>query len=408
MHRSSQEATFFQRLRSAIGGCAGVLIYLGAAAFFPSLLAGEAATPGSPPGTAGELDRTGAAVEALKRLKGVDLEGSPAIRTAVMKVLEAVRGKPQFVELVQLFSIRGEEAALIDFALQEPATSAGVEAARSVLAGDPALLRHALAHPEAGVALKAAEVLGNVGNRQANDLLLSLATDSARPLDLRKSAVRNLAKSEAGALELLKLAGERHLPDDIQFTVSAALHVAPWPGIRAEAAKTIPLPHTRNHEPLPPASELVEMKGDPGHGAEIFANEQTGCSACHQVKGSGTNFAPDLSEIGSKLSKEALLEAILSPSAGISVGYEGWQIELKNGDLATGIVVSDTAEAVSVRQASGVATTFKKEEIATREKMNVSLMPTGLEQAMTAQDLVDLIEYLASLKKVDNASPLAP
>jgi putative heme-binding domain-containing protein len=99
------------------------------------------------------------------------------------------------------------------------------------------------------------------------------------------------------------------------------------------------------------------------------------------------------------LGKDALLEAILDPSAGISFGYETWQLQLKSGDEAYGLVASETNEELSIKSVGGIITRYKKADIAKREKVGVSIMPTGLQQNMSTQELVDLVEYLFSLKK---------
>src|SRR5205823_13491201 len=150
---------------------------------------------------------------------------------------------------------------------------------------------------------------------------------------------------------------------------------------------------------LPPVTELVKLKGDPVRGAEVFNREAVGCFKCHQVNGHGTDFGTNLSEIGTKLAKEALCEAILDPSAGISFGYEAWQIELKNGDEAYGLIVSETADEIALKTQGGIVTRYKKSDIARREQQKLSIMPAGLQQALSTQDLVDLVEYLAALKK---------
>jgi putative heme-binding domain-containing protein len=117
------------------------------------------------------------------------------------------------------------------------------------------------------------------------------------------------------------------------------------------------------------------------------------------VKGQGVDFGPDLSEIGTKLGKDAIFEAILDPSAGISFGYEAFQLQLKSGDEAFGLLASETADEIAIKAVGGIVTRYKKSEVAKREQMKLSIMPAGLQQNMSAQELVDLIEYLASLKK---------
>ena len=111
------------------------------------------------------------------------------------------------------------------------------------------------------------------------------------------------------------------------------------------------------------------------------------------------DFGPRLSEIGTKLGKDAIYESILDPSAGISCGFEAGQFELKNGDEPFGIVASETADEVAVKTQNGITSKYKKSEIVKRDKMATSIMPTGLQLTMSQTDLVDLVEYLTTLKK---------
>ena len=117
-----------------------------------------------------------------------------------------------------------------------------------------------------------------------------------------------------------------------------------------------------------------------------------------QPSSHGTDFGPSLSEIGAKLSRGALYTAILEPSAGISFNYVGESIRLRSGSEATGIVVSETDSELTLRQAGGINSRYPKNEVASRNRLDVSLMPDGLERALTEQELVDLVEYMASLR----------
>ena len=249
-------------------------------------------------------------------------------------------------------------------------------------------------------AVKAAEALGNAGDKAATRLLLPIVADPKRDAALRKQAVRSLAQTSEGAGALVQLAKEDKLSDDLKFTASSELNRVRWPEIKAEAAKVLPLPQGQNAQPLPPMADLLKMKGDTANGAKIFSSQTVGCASCHQVKGQGVDFGPNLSEIGSKLGKDALLEAILDPSAGISFGYEAFQLQLKSGDEAYGLIVSDSADEVAVKAVGGIVTRYKKSDVVKREQMKLSIMPIGLQQTMTPQELVDLVEYLSSLKKV--------
>ncbi|MGK0199163.1 MAG: putative heme-binding domain-containing protein, partial [Yoonia sp.] len=105
-----------------------------------------------------------------------------------------------------------------------------------------------------------------------------------------------------------------------------------------------------------------------------------------------------LSEVGSKLTREALYESILAPNAGILMGYESWTVETKSGDEYYGLLVSETKELVSIKTVGGIVNQVKRAEILTQRKSKLSTMPNGLQQMMSEQDLVDLVEYLARLR----------
>ena len=345
----------------------------------------------------GQEQSNSVALEALSRLKGIDLESNPAVKNAVLKILEQVKGTPQFIEIVRDFKIKGQESALLDFACKQPASSAAADAVRIVLHSDRTnLISEAL---DGTNSAPLAEALGNTGEREIVHLLEPRLVDNSREPAFRRKAVHALSGVREGAELLLRLAKEEKLPEDVRFIASSDLNNAHWPEIKAEAAKVLPLPAAQNAEPLPPVSELIKMTGDPARGAAVFRRESVGCIKCHQVHGEGIELGPNLSEIGTKLGKDALFESILDPSAGISFGYEAWQLELKNGDEAYGLITSETEDEVVMKAVGGVNTRYKKADIAKRTKQKLSIMPAGLQQNMSAQELVDVVEYLATLKK---------
>jgi putative heme-binding domain-containing protein len=353
------------------------------------------------PAQAPEPDRTAIYLEALSRLKDVDLEANPAVKAAVLKVLDNTRGTPPFVQIVQQFKLKDQNPGLLEIAVAQPASEAGVQAIRLILQQqDFALLEQTLTGADLKAAVNTATALGNASDRRALRVLLPLVTQTARDLALRKQAVRSLAGFQEGAAALLKLAAQDRLAPELKFTASAELNQTRWPEIQAQAATLLPLPQGRNAQPLPPLAELLTQKGDVRRGAEVFFREEVACAKCHLVNGEGIDFGPALSEIGGKLGKDALYEAILDPSAGISFDYEGHEIELKSGDELFGIIVSETAEELTIKDARAIPTRIQKRDIVRRVKIKTSLMPAGLQATMSRQDLVDLVEYLSTLKSV--------
>ena len=131
--------------------------------------------------------------------------------------------------------------------------------------------------------------------------------------------------SRKGRRRLIQLARDNKLPNDVKFTATMELNQVRWPEVKAQAAKVLPAPQGRNAQALPPLRRLLQMPGDANRGSRGFpARPRSGCSTCHRINDKGGDVGPALSEIGAKLGKDAIYEAILDPSAGIAFGYEAW------------------------------------------------------------------------------------
>jgi putative membrane-bound dehydrogenase-like protein len=337
------------------------------------------------------------AFESLTRLKGVDTETHPEIKTALNATLASMRGSPGFVDIVQDFGLRDQEPGLLEVALNHPNDEAGAKAMRVVLGGNLEPLQTAMR--DTNSAVKLAEALGNTRDKRSVAVLMPLLNEPQEGAVVRRQAVRSLSQIREGAQDLLQLAKENKLPDDVKFIATTELNRVRWQDVRREAALVLPLPKGRDSQPLPPLGDLTKRHGDAAHGASIFARVDVQCVTCHRINEKGADVGPALSEIGAKLGKDALYEAILDPSAGIEVGYEAWQITLKSGDDIVGIIKSETDDEITIKDAKALATNIKKSDIQSRRKLKKSLMPDGLQQNLSTQDLVDLVEYLSSLKK---------
>lgn len=337
------------------------------------------------------------AAEALNRLTASDLKTDPKLQ-AVLKDALISASPNELVRLVKKFHVTDQNPALLKAAVAQPASELGVEAVRLILANhDSALLTQSLS--QTNLAPKLVEAMGNTHEKTVVGLILPVVTDMQRDVAVRRKAVSALSQIQEGAKELLKLAQAEKLPDDLKFTATMELNRVRWPELQAQARKVLPLPQGRNAEALPPVGELLQKHGDIHRGAQVFTRTEVGCVNCHRVNEKGVDLGPALSEIGAKLGKDALYEAILDPSAGIEFGYEAWHIELKSGDDAVGLITSETTDELVLKDARAISTHIKKSDIVQRQKLKLSLMPAGLQQTMSTQDLVDLVEYLSSLKK---------
>ncbi len=170
-----------------------------------------------------------------------------------------------------------------------------------------------------------------------------------------------------------------------------------WRGsVRTEAQSYLPNNSVHVAKKMPTWPELEKMKGNAANGKIVFAQA---CAVCHQVKEEGYDFGPKLTEIGSKYPKQGLLQNIVYPSEGISFGYEGWQLNMKDGSALSGIVSSKTETNVDLKLPGGVIQHLKTSDITSMKETKESLMPEGLYENMSLQDLANLLEYLGGLKK---------
>src|SRR5438105_3571627 len=197
--------------------------------------------------------QTAIAIEALSRLKGIDLKANPGVKGAVLRVLDKTKGTPQFVELVRDFKITGQSDALLDYALAHPSESASADAVRLIVADEHKdLLAKTLQTTNAAAAV---QVIGNSNEKELLPLIEETVADPKTDSNARRAAVRALAKSQDGGAYLVKLAKEDKLPADVRLLAGSELNLAPWPQIKAQAAEILPLPQSQNAEPLPPIRE---------------------------------------------------------------------------------------------------------------------------------------------------------
>ena len=322
------------------------------------------------------------------------------LSATLAQLLDATEGDPRFVELVKKFKVKGRETGLLRVVANHPNDPAGIEALGMVLKGEgKKTVQGILTSKDAKQAAAVARALGNSNNKQVISLLAPLLTMPKLHNNVLREAVKGLANFKEGARQILALAKAGKLPQNAKFTASLSLSTARWPAIKAEAAKVLPAPFGANAKPLPPVAELAKRRGNVANGEKVFFRQTALCATCHQVGKRGTEVGPALTEIGDKLPKSELYESILDPSAGISFGYEAWQVTMKDGNVAFGIIISETPGEISVRGPTGVVTRHPKANVKSRTQQPISMMPPGLHLTMKQEELVDLIEFLASLKK---------
>jgi len=311
-------------------------------------------------GAAEKVDAVGQVADIAK-----DGKEKPALRTAAVQTL----GSLPSAEAVTVLEGLLKEATLRDEAIK-------------------GLGKHAGLNPKAPT------------HAAAMKSLQGLMLDKAQPLPVRIAVVTALAGTRPGTVWMLEINEKKELPEALRADVGRLLRNSPHQDLRNKALIAFPLARI-DPKKLPPITELLKRKGSIENGKKLLAESgknDMACIKCHTIRGAGGAIGPDLSMIGKKASKENLFESIMYPSKAIADQYLTWVVETKAGALVGGLIVEETPDHVLLRDANGKDTKIEKKDIESRTKSPASLMPDNLLVYMTEQELVDMVEYLFTLK----------
>jgi quinoprotein glucose dehydrogenase len=153
----------------------------------------------------------------------------------------------------------------------------------------------------------------------------------------------------------------------------------------------------RSKDPMAKYSECL-AGGDAEAGKKVFYERtDVACLRCHKIKGTGGEVGPDLTGIGSRATREYLLESIVLPNNRIAKGFENLVIRMKDGASHIGILKGDDAENIMVLSADEGPLKIAKASIETLDP-GLSAMPNDLAGLLSKHDMRNLIEFLASQK----------
>lgn len=332
----------------------------------------------------------------LHHLSPAAVKHSAAAQKALSAVLASVYGTDTYIDLVKRYGVKTEKQKLLDLALNRSRERMAGEAVKLVLAygGENDFRKILTVGGDTAKMVNLLKALGDVGYEQTLDLIGEVLLSKSYPANVRKEAALSLGRTYGGEYRVLDMVRSKKLPPEFVDPLMEGMERGPRKTMY-QKVKELLTEAAGNDKPVFDRDAVLAMKGDIVAGRKVFFEY---CAVCHQADGLGVDFGPKLNEIGSKLPLEGLLEAITDPSGGISFGYESWELKLKNGSVLMGIIASRTNEEILLRYPGGNTETIKLQDIETMEMSNESFMP-ALQDAMTAQQMADLLAYLSSLTK---------
>ncbi len=129
------------------------------------------------------------------------------------------------------------------------------------------------------------------------------------------------------------------------------------------------------------------------HGRTVFFGEKAGCAKCHQIRGLGGRLGPDLSNLIHR-DYESVLRDIREPNAAINPDHTAFNIDLKDGESLTGVLLASADQSVTLGNAAGESVVVPRDTIQAITPAALSLMPEGLDKALTEGELTDLLAFL--------------
>ncbi len=136
------------------------------------------------------------------------------------------------------------------------------------------------------------------------------------------------------------------------------------------------------------------VTGDVALGRTLFTRQ--GCAACHTASPEETEKGPYLGGIATRYSRAELIESIVRPAAKVAQGFATNFFDMADGRHLEGFVVREGGTEVVLRDLAGAETTVRKDQIKARGVREGSIMPPGLADSLTLQELASLLAYLGS------------
>jgi putative heme-binding domain-containing protein len=134
----------------------------------------------------------------------------------------------------------------------------------------------------------------------------------------------------------------------------------------------------------------LALKGNIESGRKVY---QTVCAVCHRKGDEGRDIGPNLATVLS-WTPEQLLTNILDPNREVAPNFLLYIVETNDNRILSGIITSETPVSVSLKGADGVEQSIPRSEVKSLKSAGVSIMPEGVEAALTPQQMADLMAFI--------------
>jgi putative heme-binding domain-containing protein len=270
---------------------------------------------------------------------------------------------------------------------------------------EPGLLGFLCANldPEKPVAMRssASSVLAKAKLSEAQLLTLADTLKMTGPLEISKVlAAFERATSEAVGLKLMTALQESKGLSGVN-PGALKLLVAKYPSsVQEQGNRLLALLNVDEAKQKAHLDELLATlpKGDIRGGQVVFNSAKAACTSCHKMGYVGGNVGPDLTSISQARTERDLLEAIVYPSASFVRSYEPVIVLTKTDEEFSGVLRRDAADEILLATGPNTEVRVARSDIAEMRPGRVSVMPAGLDEQLSRQELADLVAFLKGTK----------
>jgi putative membrane-bound dehydrogenase-like protein len=314
------------------------------------------------------------------------------------------------------------EARMAEFfftKLTDPTTSPAlrIAAMRLIAASHKKLtldvLTQQLKHEDPAVQLEAVRLLNEHPDGRRVGILLDLAKNSKLAESLRAHALLGIGDGAQEHLDTLMTFAKGDQPamraEAIRALTGTKLSDTQRkelegigkqnPAIGDLVARVLGQPFAKDRpKPEDTAAWLKRLEGpaDAEAGHRVFYHAKLGyCSRCHRIDGRGADIGPDLSGIG-RTERRHIVESIFQPSLIVAPNFQSWAIETADGKTYTAMLVNTKLDVYTYVDAQGKLFNLNTRDIVDSRPIPTSIMPAGLPDLLTDQELRDLLAYLTS------------
>lgn len=207
---------------------------------------------------------------------------------------------------------------------------------------------------------------------------------------LRREAVSALASNSKTALELFQRMEKGEFSPALVDAETRWRHLRNKEELGDVARRLFGESNRDRAKVIADYMDCATQTGDATKGKEVFAMV---CVACHRLGDQGADVGPSLADVRVK-PPEALLADILDPNRMFEARWSAYQVETKGGRTLSGLLESETTSTVTLKLMGGATESIERGQIRSFRSLDRTLMPEGLEAAVTPEQMTDLLAFL--------------